>query len=125
MGAVDAFTDGVERRIDVARVNGRLFLDNVSLGIYGDAVRTEYRDAKMRTLLATAQAVLGPGGVGRGLHIVDDRGGEQRDPVVVLISNNPYALHRLVVTGTRPSLTSGRLGIMVLDRPDDVVRGHR
>jgi Diacylglycerol kinase catalytic domain len=34
-GALDAFTDGVERRIDVAEVNGRLFLNNVSLGIYG------------------------------------------------------------------------------------------
>ena len=39
VGSLDAFTDGVERRIDVAEVNGRLFLNNVSLGIYGDAVR--------------------------------------------------------------------------------------
>ena len=38
-GALDAFTDGVERRIDVAEVNGRMFLNNVSLGIYGEAVR--------------------------------------------------------------------------------------
>ena len=51
VGALDAFTDGVERRIDVADVNGRVFLNNVSLGIYGDAVRSPaYRDAKMRTL---------------------------------------------------------------------------
>jgi diacylglycerol kinase family enzyme len=39
VGALDAFTDGVERRIDVAEVNGRVFVNNVSLGIYGDAVR--------------------------------------------------------------------------------------
>ncbi len=46
-GALDAFTDGVERRIDLAEVNGRTFLNNVSLGIYGDAVRSpSYRDAK-------------------------------------------------------------------------------
>ena len=38
-GALDAFTDGVERQIDVAEVNGRMFLNNVSLGIYGQAVR--------------------------------------------------------------------------------------
>ena len=31
-GALDAFTEGVERRIDVAEVNGRTFLNNVSLG---------------------------------------------------------------------------------------------
>ena len=61
VGALDAFTDGVERRIDVAEVNGRLFLNNVSLGIYGDAVRQPaYRDAKARTLAQTAAQVLGP-----------------------------------------------------------------
>ena len=126
VGALDAFTDGVERRIDVARVNGRLFLNNVSLGIYGDAVRRpEYRDAKVPTLLATAQAVLGPGGAAPGLRLVDDQGWEHRHPAVVVISNNPYALHQPVVTGTRPSLMSGRLGIVVLDRPDDTARSHR
>jgi Diacylglycerol kinase catalytic domain len=40
LGALDAFTDGIERLIDVAEVNGRLFVNNVSLGIYGDAVRS-------------------------------------------------------------------------------------
>jgi len=34
--ALDAFSDGVERRIDMAQVNGRLFLNNVSLGTYGE-----------------------------------------------------------------------------------------
>jgi diacylglycerol kinase family enzyme len=126
VGALDAFTDGVERRIDVARVNGRLFLNNVSLGIYGDAVRRpEYRDAKVSTLLATAKAVLGPGGAAPELGLVDDRGYEHRDPAAVIISNNPYALRQPLVTGTRPSLTSGRLGILVLDRPDDAKRGGR
>ena len=52
VGALEAFTSGVERRIDVAEVNGRLFLNNVSLGVYADAVRQPgYRDAKFRTLL--------------------------------------------------------------------------
>jgi diacylglycerol kinase family enzyme len=36
IGSLEAFTEAVERRIDVAEVNGRLFLNNVSLGIYGD-----------------------------------------------------------------------------------------
>ena len=61
LGALDAFTGAIERLIDVADVNGRLFLNNVSLGIYGDAVRSPaYRDAKMRTLLETAEKVLRP-----------------------------------------------------------------
>ena len=61
IGALDAFTDGVERRIDLAEVNGRAFVNNVSLGIYGDAVRrSAYRDAKVRTVLETADEVMGP-----------------------------------------------------------------
>lgn len=126
VGALDAFTDGVERRIDVARVNGRLFLNNVSVGIYGDAVRRpEYRDAKVRTLLETAHAVLGPGRAATGLRVVDDRGDEHVDPAVVVVSNNPYALHQPVVTGTRPKLTTGLLGLLVLDQLDDSVLGGR
>ncbi|MGG7378000.1 diacylglycerol/lipid kinase family protein, partial [Escherichia coli] len=31
-GALDAFTDGVERRIDLAQVNDRVFVNNASLG---------------------------------------------------------------------------------------------
>lgn len=124
VGALDAFTDGVERRIDVAEVNGRLFLNNVSLGIYGDAVRQPgYRDAKVRTLLETAQAVLGPSGAAPELHLVDDVGREHTDPAVVLVSNNPYALDRPLVTGTRPTLDGGRLGIIVLDPPRGARRG--
>jgi Diacylglycerol kinase catalytic domain len=62
IGALDAFTDGVERQIDMAEVNGRAFLNNASLGIYGDAVRSPaYREAKVRTLLETAAEVMGPG----------------------------------------------------------------
>src|SRR5690348_13100775 len=51
-GALDALAGGLERRIDVGDVNGRMFLNNVSLGVYGEAVRrSSYRDAKVRTLL--------------------------------------------------------------------------
>ena len=117
-GALDAFTDGVERRIDVAEVNGRVFLNNVSLGIYGEAVRQPaYRDAKVRTLIETADAVLGPSAEAPALHLVDEAGIEHDHPVVVLVSNNPYALDRPLVRGTRPALDSAQLGIVVLNAP--------
>ena len=35
----------------------------------------------------------------------------------MLVSNNPYALDRPVVTGTRPALDTGQLGIVALDAP--------
>jgi diacylglycerol kinase family enzyme len=122
-GALDAFTVGVERRIDTAEVNGRLFLNNVSLGIYGDAVGSPaYRDAKVRTLLETAAEVMGPGAEAPALDLTDDLGREHRHPVIVLVSNNPYALDRPLVRGTRPALDSGQLGIVVLDAPADSPR---
>jgi diacylglycerol kinase family enzyme len=117
-GALDAFTGGVERRIDTAEVNGRMFLNNVSLGIYGDAVRSPaYRDAKVRTLLETAAEVMGPSAGELALDLADDLGREHRHPAVVLVSNNPYALDDPLVRGTRPALDSGQLGIVVLDVP--------
>jgi diacylglycerol kinase family enzyme len=122
-GALDAFTAGVERQIDMAEVNGRAFLNNASLGIYGDAVRSPaYRDAKVRTLLETAAEVMGPTAEEPALHLVDDLGREHRDLVVVLVSNNPYALDRPLVRGTRPTLGSGQLGIVVVDAPGDSPR---
>jgi diacylglycerol kinase family enzyme len=118
VGALDAFTDGVERLVDLGMVNGRLFLNNVSLGVYGEAVRqSTYRDAKARTLLETARRVLGPSGEAPELRVKDDLGHEHRRPSVVLVSNNPYALDRPVAPGTRPQLDSGRLGIVVIDAP--------
>ena len=120
IGALDAFTDGAERQIDIAEVNGRIFLNNVSLGIYGDAVRSPaYRDAKVRTLLETAAEVMVPGAGAPALRLVDDLGREHRHLTVVLVSNNPYAVDRPLVTGTRPALNTGHLGIIVIDAPGD------
>jgi diacylglycerol kinase family enzyme len=120
IGSLAAFTEGVERRIDLGEVDGRVFLNNVSFGIYGDAVQREsYRSAKLRTLLATAEEVLGPSTAAPPLRIVDERGGEHAQPAVLLVSNNPYALEPAVVPGTRVRLDTGRLGIVVLGRPDE------
>src|SRR5204863_2500437 len=53
-GALDALIGGRERLVDLAYVNGRVFVNNVSLGVYGDAVqKAGYREAKIRTLLDT------------------------------------------------------------------------
>ncbi len=63
VGALDAFVDGGERRVDLAEVNGRVFVNNVSLGLYAEAVQREgYRDAKLRTILDTLPDALGPEG---------------------------------------------------------------
>jgi diacylglycerol kinase family enzyme len=117
LGALDAFVAGLERSVDMGYVNGRPFLNNVSLGIYGEAVRqAAYRDAKMRTLVQTAETVLAPGAAAPELRLVDDVGQEHVQTAVVLVSNNPYSLGR-PPAGTRPDMAGGRLGVIVLDAP--------
>jgi hypothetical protein len=121
--SLDALGDGIEGRIDVGEVNGSVFLNNVSLGIYAEAIRhAGYRDAKMPTLVETARTVLGPGADISGVKVVDDLGAGHVDPAIVLVSNNPYALERPPSRGGRPTLDGGRLGIIVIDRP---ARGRR
>jgi diacylglycerol kinase family enzyme len=118
IGALDAFTDGVERRIDLGRVNGRVFVNNVSLGIYGEAVsKSTYRESKVRTLFETALEVLGSGTASPDLVLVDDEGNEHRDPAVVVVSNNPYGLEGLLEPGGRPALDTGELGVLLFDTP--------
>lgn len=120
VGALDAFGTALERTIDLGEVNGRAFVNNVSLGIYADAVaRTGYRDAKLRTLLETAkEEALGSGPAPSDVHLLDDRGHEHRSPAMVLVSNNPYAFEHPPLSGARPALDSGRLGVVVIDAPD-------
>jgi diacylglycerol kinase family enzyme len=120
VGALDAFGTALERTVDLGEVNGRAFVNNVSLGIYADAVaRAGYRDAKLRTLLETAkEEALGSGPAPPDVRLLDDRGHEHRSPAVVLVSNNPYAFERPPLSGARPELDSGQLGVIVIEAPD-------
>lgn len=112
VGALDAFAGGGERRVDLAEVNGRVFVNNVSLGMYAEAVQQEgYRNAKLRTLLATVPEVIGPDAVPPSVRWAHD--GADESGVALLVSNNPYRLGRAVGSGTRPRLDSGSLGIAV------------
>ena len=118
VGALDAFVDGGERTVDLAEVNGRVFVNNVSLGLYAEAVQREgYRDAKLHTLLDTVPDVLGPEGGDLDMRWTGPGGHEHRSGAMVLVSNNKYRLGRAVGSGTRPRIDDGLLGITVLGEP--------
>ncbi len=119
VGALDAFVNGGERRVDLAEVNGRTFVNNVSLGVYAEAVQREgYREAKLRTLLDTAPDVLGPAGSpATALRWTDPDGNHRDSAAVILVSNNAYRLGVGVGSGTRPRVDAGELGIAVTDGP--------
>jgi diacylglycerol kinase family enzyme len=126
VGALDAFTEGRERIVDLADVNDRVFVNNVSLGVYAEAVaRASYRDAKLRTLVETVPAVLGPEGEGLDLHWVGPDNRRYQTSAVVLVSNDPYRLERALGSGTRPRLDAGQLGIAVIGSHDASGKGAK
>ncbi len=117
-GALDAFVGGRERRVDLAEVNGRVFVNNVSIGLYAEAVQREgYREAKLRTILDTLPEVLGPEGKGLDLRWTGPGGHEHSSGAAILVSNNRYRLGRAVGSGTRPRIDNRLLGIAVASPP--------
>ena len=118
VGALDAFVDGAERVVDLSAVNGRIFVNNVSLGIYGDAVQHPgYRNAKLRTLLETIPEAAGPRSTESELRWTEPEGGQRQGRATVLISNNAYRLDQPGSRG-RPRLDAGVLGVVVLEAPE-------
>ncbi len=113
VGALDAFVNGGERRVDLAEVNGRVFVNNVSLGLYAEAVqRPGYREAKLHTLLETVPDALGPDAKPPSLRWQSPHGAESA--VAILVSNNAYRLGRALGSGTRPRLDRAVLGVTAL-----------
>ncbi len=119
VGAMDAFGEAVERRMDLADVNGHVFVNNVSLGLYATIVRSpEYRDAKVDTALGTIPKVLAPGAQPFDLRFAGPDGAPHDGAHVIQVSNNPYG-ESIAGFGSRPRLDTGRLGIVTLVIADD------
>ncbi len=112
-GALDAFTSSVERRIDLAFVNDRIFVNNVSLGIYAEIVQSDaYRDAKLETVDKMLPELIGPRATPFDLRFRGPDGGAQLSTQLLLVSNNRYVLDRLGAMGSRPRMDTGQLGIV-------------
>ena len=114
VGALDAFTDGVERRIDLARVNEQVFVNNASLGLYARVVQAQtYREAKLATWRRMLPKILGPTAQDCTLVFDGPDGNAWTDAAMVVVSNNPYQVRRLGGIGSRQRLDGGHLGIVV------------
>jgi diacylglycerol kinase family enzyme len=113
VGALDAFTDGVERRIDLASVNDHVFVNNASLGVYAKVIQSDvYRDAKLETWTRMLPDLLGRDAEPIDLEFTGSGGQRFEDAALLLVSNNPYELTHLAGAGTREAIDSGQLGIV-------------
>ncbi len=117
---LDAFGAASERRVDVGRVNDRLFLNNVSVGAYGQIVASSgYRDNKLGTTMSRIPDLVGPDAEALDLQFVGGDGAEHESAVVIHVSNNTYDFGPLSLGG-RASMSDGLLGIVALVQPDSV-----
>ena len=113
--ALDAFAHGIERRIDLARVNGRVFVNNASLGVYAKIVQSdEYRDAKGETVARMLPDLLPPRAAPFDLNFRTPDGTEWHGAQLVLVSNNPYRPRRPGSSGSRGGLDGGVLGVLAV-----------
>jgi diacylglycerol kinase family enzyme len=121
LGALDAYA-GRERRTDVGRANGRLFLNNVSLGAYAKLVHRREHHRRRREAWARVRAWLtvlthrGP------LAVTID--GVPEEAQLVLVGNNVYVLE-LPSLGARERLDEGVLALYVVHGTVDERRGGR
>jgi diacylglycerol kinase family enzyme len=103
--------DGSERRVDVGRAGDRLFLNNVSLGLYARFVHSRERHRRRREALARMRSWLIVLTRREPLGITID--GRPEDTRLVLVANNRYELD-LPTIGTRDRLDEGFLYVYVL-----------
>jgi diacylglycerol kinase family enzyme len=110
---------GSPRRVDLGELNGDVFLNNVSFGIYASAVSDPaYRSGRLRVMARTARAAVS----GRG------ETAQIRTPVpvdvppgarigAILVSNNSYDFAAAPGQKLRATLDSGRLWVYLLGAP--------
>lgn len=111
-----AFRGGRLRHIDYGRVGGRLFVNNVSFGVYAKVVQQDdYRDAKLATATQTLPELLGSQAEPFDLQFTAPDGTEVDGSLVILVSNNQYQLGLKPGVGQRDSLTDGILGVFAIN----------
>lgn len=110
-----AFRTGIERQVDYATVGRRLFVNNVSLGVYATIVqRQDYREAKRETTAQLLPELLGRQAEPFDLQFTRPDGTEVEGAFLILVSNNPYVLGPALDISQRRHLDSGTLGVVAV-----------
>ena len=109
--------EGRERQVDVGAVDGRIFLNNVSLGIYASFVHDPSRKTRNRlvALLRMLPAAFGRSRQPLALSFDVDGRREERRALIVLVASNDYGGSSLAELGERERLDEGLLHVYVLE----------
>jgi diacylglycerol kinase family enzyme len=113
VGALDAFGQAAERRIDLGLVGERVFVNNATVGLYAKIVQSSaYRDHKVGTALGLLPAMLGPDATPFDLRFTGPDGTTYASAHLILVSNDRYQLGSGEGFGSRRSIDGGNLGIV-------------
>ncbi len=119
--AVRAIAEGIVARVDVGEVNGRIFVNNSSLGLYPDIVHDRERQqrrlgrGKWPALVWASVAALRRYAFMRVRLRIDGQERQRRTPFV-FIGNNEYTMEGFAI-GERERLDGGRLSVYFAQRP--------
>jgi diacylglycerol kinase family enzyme len=120
--AIEAFVAGPERRVDVATVGERLFLNNASIGVYAALVHEpSYRDDRLGAVDGVLERMLERDVLPVRASFRDGSGNAWDQVLVLFVSNNAYPLSSL---GGRPRLDAGLLEVSALRRTEGQELGH-
>jgi diacylglycerol kinase family enzyme len=113
VGALDAFGEAVERRIDLGLIGDRVFVNNATVGLYAKIVQSPaYRDRKVGTALELLPQMLGPDAAPFDLQFTGPDGTEHLSAHLILVSNDRYQLGQAEGFGSRRRMDTGTLGIV-------------
>jgi len=118
VSALDAIRDGDEILVDYAVAGDRPFLNNVSFGLYAQAVHQDgYRENKLATLAATLAKDATDVDARESLRFTTPDGRTHEHAFLLLIANNPYVYSGHPDYGRRMRLDGGTLGIDAITDP--------
>jgi diacylglycerol kinase family enzyme len=119
--ALDAISNGEEVLIDYGLAGDRPFLNNVSFGVYAEAVhRDEYRENKERTIATVLREMEAGNDNGTAIRFTTPQGAHAERTAMTIVSNNPYVFSGRPDYGRRLRLDTGTLGITVVARGTSV-----
>lgn len=143
--AAQLIASGAERRVDVAEMNGRIFINNSAIGLYPLMVidrdlqqKRLGRSKRLAMFVASARTLARFGHYRLALTVNDQK--TRVDTPLLFVGNNDYRID-IGAPGRRESLADGRLSVFVMrkktrrglvaasiralfnrTRPDDMVR---
>lgn len=113
--------NGVERRIDVGTINGRIFLNNASFGLYADIVdNPDYRDNKVAVSRNVMQEHIAGKKKPYSLRIKQN-GKDFSSAVIVQVCVGRYNSVKLMDLGQREELDTGILQVSLISKLDDAM----